>query len=88
MTSKFKSILSAAKEREDGPPSPAPEDGKSKRGRKATGKRSDQDYLQITAYIQRDTHQAVKLALLKDAGRKDFSDLVQELLADWLKART
>lgn len=61
-----------------------------RRGRPA-GKRSSLESVQVTAYIQADTHYATKIALLvnsrKGAPRKDFSDLVQELLAEWLKVQ-
>jgi hypothetical protein len=61
-----------------------------RRGRPA-GKRSNHESVQVTAYIQAETHYATKLALLmnsrKGAPKKDFSDLVQELLAGWLKVQ-
>jgi hypothetical protein len=65
--------------------SPAP-----RRGR-PTGKRSSDESVQVTAYIQAETHYATKIALLtnsrKGSPKKDFSDLVQELLASWLKVQ-
>ncbi len=97
MSSKFKGILDRAKGRDAEtvgdepplPPSPAPPAGKptKKRGR-PSGKRSDADYVQVTAYIQKDTHREVKIALLKSGDEKDFSELVDSLLAGWLKSRT
>ena len=54
-------------------------------GRKRVGKRSDENYAQVTAYIRRDTHKEVKRALFDEEG--DFSDLVQKLLEDWLEAQ-
>jgi len=56
-----------------------------RRGR-PPGKRSHPDFEQITAYIRKDTHQAVKIMLLQN-GRKEFSELVEELLHQWLKSR-
>ncbi len=56
-----------------------------KRRGRPSGKRSDGEHVQVTAYIQRKTHRAVKLALLKDEGSPDFSELVEELLSKWLK---
>jgi hypothetical protein len=50
------------------------------------GKRSHPDFEQITAYIRKDTHHAVKIVLLK--GHKEFSELVEELLGQWLKSCT
>jgi hypothetical protein len=97
MSSKFKGILERAKERETEsvgieeapPPSPAMAISKleKKRGR-PSGKRSDADYVQVTAYIQKDTHREVKIALLKSGNEKDFSELVDGLLGGWLKSRT
>ena len=51
------------------------------------GKRSHPDFEQITAYIRKDTHHAVKVVLLKN-GRKEFSELVEELLHQWLTSNT
>ena len=50
------------------------------------GKRSDNDYRQVSAYIRKDTHQRVKIALLQE--EREFSELVEELLSSWLDART
>ena len=57
-----------------------------RRGR-PPGKRSHPDFEQITAYIRKVTHHEVKIALLKN-GRKEFSELVEELLGQWLKPST
>jgi hypothetical protein len=61
-----------------------------KRGR-PKAKRSDPDYEQVTAYIKRNTHTAVKIELLKDSQngeKREFSELVQDLLEQWLNLRT
>jgi hypothetical protein len=50
------------------------------------GKRRHPDFEHITAYIRRDTHCQVKLALLRELKGRQFSDLVEELLAVWLKS--
>ena len=49
------------------------------------GKSSSADYTQVLTYIKKDTHNAVKAALIYDAEKRDLSDLVEELLAVWLK---
>ncbi len=49
------------------------------------GKSSNPDYEQVTAYIKRDTHRRVKIAMLQNDTDGDFSDLVQRLLDDYLK---
>ena len=46
------------------------------------GKRSDPDYTQITAYIRKGTHEDVMRAIYK---RQELSELIEELLAGWLK---
>jgi hypothetical protein len=46
------------------------------------GKRSDPNYTQMVAYVRRETHDAVKVAL---APHGEISDLVQGLLDEWLK---
>jgi len=99
--SKFKSLLDTVKGRE---PAPEPENQSQdsvakqplsvvesppepKRGR-PKGKRSDPDYEQVTAYIRKDTHASIKIALLQEGQKREFSHLVQELLDEWLKSRS
>jgi len=60
----------------------APTRRKSRRGR-PPGKHSDPDYVQVGAYLQRRTYEAVKQRLAERPG-KDFSGLVDQLLVDWL----
>jgi hypothetical protein len=52
----------------------------------SAGKRSDSDYKQVSAYIRKDTHFKVKLALLQEG--REFSELVEELLGEWIASRT
>jgi hypothetical protein len=61
-----------------------------KRGR-PKAKRSDPDYEQVTAYIKRNTHTAVKIELLRNSQngeKREFSELVQDLLEQWLSSGT
>lgn len=51
----------------------------------AVGKRSDPAYRQISTYVRSDVYRSVKRELLMD--ERDFSDLMAELLADWLSRR-
>jgi hypothetical protein len=53
--------------------------------KRQTGKSSNPDYAQVLTYIRRDTHNSVRAALIFDDQKRDLSDLVEELLADWLK---
>lgn len=50
-------------------------------------KHSDPSFQQVTAYILKDTHKDVKIALLQQEPPQEFSELVQELLTGWLKGR-
>ena len=83
--SKFEGLLSVkggqgvkeAKKTQPGPVS-APNKGKFK----PLGKRSDPNYTQITAYVLKDTHEDVMRRIYK---RQEFSELIGELLTDWLK---
>lgn len=62
--------------------------------RTTTGKKSDPRYKQVTAYVRKDLHRHVTDALYdevrgrEDAKRKEFSELVDELLEQWLKTRS
>jgi hypothetical protein len=58
-----------------------------KRGRPAKGKRSNPDFEQVTAYIRKRTHADVKIALLREGQKREFSALVEDLLAGWLASR-
>jgi hypothetical protein len=62
------------------------EQPKARIGRPPTGKRSNPDYRQVSAWIKDKTYKRVKLRLLlKEDGRRDFSVLVQDLLEEWLR---
>lgn len=76
--SKFAGIF-AAKGKEGKKEAPIPATRASKR---PPGKRSDPDYTQITAYIRKGTHEDVMRAIYK---RQELSELIEELLAGWLK---
>ena len=51
------------------------------------GKRSSGEFMQAGAYVRRDTHREVMIELMRDGKKQDFSDLVESLLAEWLKGR-
>ena len=94
MTSKFKGILDVAKGREPEiepaavqPQAPSPALAEVPRRGRPAGKRSDPSYSQVTAYIPEDLHRRVKIAQLQDAKGQEFSELIEALLLDWLKAR-
>lgn len=73
--SKFQGILDSHKKPN---PTEAPTKSKTK------GKRSDPDYEQVSAYIRKETYRQVKIALLQEEEKRDFSELVEALLSEWL----
>lgn len=75
--SKFSSFLAARRQ-------PASDATPVQERTRPTGKRRDPAFEQVTAYIRKATHRSVKLALLKEGNDRQFSDLVEELLATWL----
>lgn len=59
-----------------------------KRGRgRPPGKRSDPDYEQVTSYVRRQTYSDVKIELIREGKKREFSELVEDLLSQWLKSR-
>lgn len=79
----------AAKKKSDASPSPSTATVKPlppvKTEKPASGKSSNADYTQVLTYIKRDTHRAVKKTLFDDPQNRDLSELVEELLNNWLK---
>ncbi len=51
---------------------------------KRGGKRSDPDFVQVGVYVPKDLHIKVKKLLL-DQPDKDMSDLVSELMGEWVE---
>jgi hypothetical protein len=48
------------------------------------GKRNNPEYVQRTAYIRKTTDRAVKRKLFDQGEGKEFSELVDELLSQWV----
>jgi hypothetical protein len=93
--SKFQAVLSSRKVSEepqkeeaidvvDIPPASPPA---TKMGR-PKGKRSNPDYTQVTAYIRQDTYKNIRVLLLQNGNGQEFSELVEELLSEFLKTQT
>ena len=55
--------------------------------REKRGKRGDPNFTQVTAYIRKETHRQVKLALLQEGSDREFSELVEDLLAEYLRTQ-
>ena len=78
--SKFTGILRSRQQ--DSEPQTAAE-SKPKRGRPGgQGKRLNPNYSQVTAYIPTTLHDETKINLIRN-GKREFSDLVEELLTAW-----
>jgi hypothetical protein len=93
--SKFKDILSAAKDIDNNQPKEnqdqtiqisQKENKVTKKGR-SKGKRSNPDFEQVTAYVRKDTYRQTKITLLNREDKLDFSDLVEQLLTEWLSTQ-
>jgi hypothetical protein len=68
--------------------SPPPAQEGRKVGRPAVGKRGNPDYTQVSVLLNKERYTQARIALLQAGGSKDMSDLVDELLTNWLKKRT
>ena len=93
--SKFNSILDAAKGKEEDTNLEEEKETSItkeipiknvKKGR-PRGKRSNPDFEQVTAYIRSNTYRDVKIAILQQSEIDDFSELVEQLLNEWLSTQ-
>jgi hypothetical protein len=75
-----------AQKRDKGKAALVPEEEPKKRQRKATGKRSDPNYIQVGAYIPIELNKRVKRQLVDTD--QDFSELVAELLDQWVQGNS
>lgn len=62
-----------------------PDSSVEKKRTRKLGKRSDPDFTQAPAFIRKTTYQQVKIKLITDPNFKDYSELVEALLAKWLE---
>ncbi len=51
------------------------------------GKKSNPEYRQVTVYLRESVHRAAQKLLLDDE-RKEFSELVDELVSRWVQSRS
>lgn len=49
------------------------------------GKRTDPEYVQVTAYVRQETYRRARIKLLQSTKPQEFSEVVEELLTRWLK---
>jgi hypothetical protein len=67
------------------PPAVTLESGKG-RGRPATGKRSNPDWKLYSHFLKKRTQRAAAARLQAEDQGRDLSDVLQELLENWLKS--
>lgn len=60
------------------------EEGEKRSGR-PLAKRSDPEWKQISAFVRKETHRKAKMKLLQQDGNKDLSDVIEELLQNWVE---
>jgi hypothetical protein len=85
--SRFDGLMEAKRRgRDEGSPESLREPSDPPPRPQGAGKRGDPDYRQVSAYVRKDTHQKVKMALLEE--EREFSELVEVLLREWLNKRT
>jgi hypothetical protein len=85
---KFKRMLDTARnqpEVEDSYPEPQTELTDSKRGRPATGKRSNPEYASTTIFLKKSTKKAAAKILINE--QVDLSDVLESLLSEWINSR-
>ena len=83
MSTRFSGVLKKTRAVQTGgseSPAPVP-----KRIGRPPGKKSDPNYQQVTVYIRKEIHVGAKKHLLDDG--KEFSELVDELVAKWVTSR-
>jgi hypothetical protein len=85
--SKFNDILKAAQARNQDVETPVPAEPKPQKSGRPRGKRSNPDYEQVTAYIKRETYRNTKIVLLQQGNNQEFSELVEQLLSEWLSTQ-
>lgn len=56
----------------------------SKKVGRPRGKRSNPNYTQISTFINKENYESAKIRLIKEGKKRDFGDLVDQLLEQWL----
>ena len=50
-----------------------------------TGRRNDPSYTQVAAYIPQNLYKQVKMKLLQEAKSRNFSELMEDLLVEYVR---
>ena len=88
VSSPFDALIQARQESADHSPVQTSNQSDSITSRQLDGKlakSTDPAYLKFTTYIRKQTHRSVKLAVLQQ--EREMSDLVEELLSEWLQTQ-
>lgn len=63
---------------------PAPAQTRTTTNGRGVGRRSDPAYMQASSYMPRRMRRQVDRALLNDPSERDYSELIEELVREWL----
>jgi uncharacterized Rmd1/YagE family protein len=63
------------------------ESGETRRRGRPNGKRSNENFRQVTAYVGKETYKQTKMKLLAADEPQEFSELIDDLLVRWLKEK-
>jgi hypothetical protein len=85
-TTRFSGVLKNTRELPaTADPEPLREEIRQRSIGRPTGKKTDPTYRQVTVYLQDHVHRTARKLLLDE--RKQFSDLVNELVSEWVNNR-
>jgi uncharacterized Rmd1/YagE family protein len=66
---------------------PNNESGETRRRGRPNGKRSNENFRQVTAYVGKETYKQTKMKLLAADEPQEFSELIDDLLVRWLQEK-
>lgn len=84
--SRFDSLFSVVRSQDSEPIASEATEGVTRKPSKQQGKSADPNYARTTIYLPKQLHKQLKSAAMDE--ERDMSDIVAELVGDWLKART
>ena len=61
--------------------------GETRRRGRPNGKRSNENFRQVTAYVGKETYKQTKMKLLAADEPQEFSELIDDLLVRWLQEK-
>jgi uncharacterized Rmd1/YagE family protein len=63
------------------------QNGETRRRGRPNGKRSNENFRQVTAYVGKETYKQTKMKLLAADEPQEFSELIDDLLNRWLREK-